>query len=185
MGTTRKPSRRELIRSAARLAPLSSDVARLRRLLELEQLADRLYSLALQSGTLSPAAMTLCLELRSQERSHARALAPFSGRALPEPPGTRLQVERSLARAHLDPRLGERRSERAWFILLERLEHVLEGAYYEALAHLTSPGAATLAAQILASEAQHQTLLFRLRHPDDITLAVSVPLVHGSAPPPM
>lgn len=184
MGTGRKTSRRAAIRSAGRAVLPNADAARLRHLLELEQLAEQLYVRALESGRLSPRAEALCRGLRSEERSHAQALGPLSGQPGPEPPLTLRQIEHALTRAHLDPNLQARRTERAWFTLLERLEHVLEGAYYEALAHLTGAGPATLAAQILASEAQHQTLLFRLRHPDDIMLAVSEPIVHGSAPPP-
>jgi hypothetical protein len=65
--------------------------------------------------------------------------------------------------------------------LLERLEGALEGAYYKALKHLSEPAQATLAARILASEAQHSTLLFSFRNPQNVQLAVAVGLVKGSA----
>jgi hypothetical protein len=170
------------------LAPVgSADTRELVKLLELERLAVAVYGLAQRSGQLSPGTAQLVSELRVQEQVHARELAGTLGAAarLARPSGGTIhELQDGLARHGIHAELAALRDERRWFTVLEQLERALEGAYYKALGRLRSATAATLAARILASEAQHQTLLFRARHPADISLAVSTPVVYGSAPPP-
>jgi hypothetical protein len=182
-------TRRELLRVLPG-APGVGDTARLASLLELEQVAVALYRMAHRSGQLSPGAAELVRELAFQEGEHAQELSSAVGRPahtvrLPSQSAPSIeQLEATLARVKVGVDLRALDGEREWFTLLEQLEGALEGAYYEALGELVSPAAATLAARILASEAQHQTLLFRQRHPGEVSLAVSRGLVFGNAPPP-
>jgi hypothetical protein len=170
------------------LGPGSADARELLKLLELERLAAAVYGLAHGSGQLSPGAAGLTAALHGQELIHGRALASALGRAAPAAPSGPApslgRLQRGLARYRIHAELAARHDERGWFTVLEELESALAGAYYEALGRLADPDAATLAARILASEAQHQTLLFRARHSGDISLAVSTPVVYGDAPPP-
>jgi hypothetical protein len=165
--STRRPSERELLTG----------------LIGLEQLAVAIYGLVLASGTASPAETALLLDLQSQESVHAGALA-HQLRVAPglAPAGAEL-IQAALIRAGITSKLSKMRTARDWFRLLETLESTLEGAYHAALADLTRPEVAALAASILASEAQHLTLLFRQRHPLDVYSAVPSGLVQGTAPP--
>lgn len=182
-------TRRQLLRSLPG-DPALGDAGRLASLLALEQVAVDLYRMAHRSTHLAAGSARLVREIVIQEEQHVLALAGALGRPahtvrLQAPSqATPAQLEAALAQVKVHVDLAAIHSERAWFTLLEQLESALEGAYYEALARLSSATAATLAARILASEAQHQTLLFRARHPRDINLAVSTGLVFGNAPPP-
>lgn len=181
-------TRRELLAGTAS-AGTAADARRLAALMELEHVAADVYGLAARSGALSPSAHRLASALRTQEHDHAAALlaalgSPVAPRGLPAPAGqSPAQLQTALGRVHVTVQFDRLRSERDWFTLLENMEAALEGAYYEALAQLSTAAAGTLAARILASEAQHQTLLFRLRHPRDIPLAVGAGLIVGNAPP--
>jgi hypothetical protein len=151
-------------------------------LLAAEQVAAEVYRRAAAAQVMSPAARSLADRLGAQERSHAASLARLSGMG-PARVGTMSDsaVETGLRSLHISAKLGALDSEKRWFTLLENLESGLEGAYYKAIRHLTRPDLATLAAQILASEAQHSVLLFRFRNPMDIKLDVAVGLVKGNA----
>lgn len=151
-------------------------------LLDAELLAVKVYELASASTQIAPDGRALASRLGEQERAHAAALARALRLLDPgHPPDSTSAAEAGLAAHGITVTFGSLRSERQWFTLLERLESALEGAYYTALGHLSDPGHATLAARILASEAQHSTLLFSFRNPQNVELAVAVGLVHGSA----
>ena len=167
--------------TAGATAPIEDDSARLMSLLELEVLAQAVYAAAEHAPDLPPAAHRLANALRSQEQSHASSLAAEIGAVPPPIPHQAGAIEAALAKLGITVRLAALHGERAWFTLLDDLEKVLEAAYYTALGDLTTVSAATLAAQILANEAQHATVLFRFRHPRDITLAVFEGLITGPA----
>lgn len=180
-GTDRPRSRRELVADVFRTRA-TDERRQLLKLLDIEFLAAEVYFLASESDQVSAAGRALARRLEEQERSHAAALAKLIGlpeASRPEPPVHAVQAELS---AHgINVSFGSLRSERQWFTLLERLEGALEGAYFKALGHLKEPAHAMLAARILASEAQHSTILFSFRNPQNVQLAVAVGLVKGSA----
>ena len=181
-GTPEKSlTRRELAARAAARPPTEPQL--LTGLLALEQLAVAVYDLVLASGTASPAERALLATLRGQESAHAVAVGRLLGVPPPSPPAGAGPIQAGLTRAGITSQLSAMRTAHDWFTLLETLESTLEGAYYAALADLTRPRTVALAAAILASEAQHSTLLFHERHPLDVDLAVAFGLVHGTAPP--
>jgi rubrerythrin len=199
----RAPTRRELIRGAvggipavllagesvALAAGAESETARLTALLALEQLAVALYARALSSTVLTPAARSLFGEIHTQELAHAAALEAeldlLSPTALKPPrrPRTAAEIDAELAAAGIDAELAHQRDQLDWLRVLEHLENALEGAYYKALLRLEAGDAASLAARILANEAQHNALLTEVRHPGKVALAVPVALVEGDARP--
>lgn len=181
----RPRSRRELITGARKGALSAAEGQVVLKLLGLERVAARVYAEAGGSPDISPAGRSLAGRIGAQEHAHAAALAALLGKPAPAP--TALSVpatEAALARHGLKVTFGSLRSERDWFTLLERLENHLEGAYYESLRHLSGGANATLAARILACEAQHATLLLSFRNPSDIALDVALSFVTGNAPKP-
>ncbi len=64
--------------------------------------------------------------------------------------------------------------------LLLGAETMAEGAYFSALSKLEDPALVALAAEIMASEAQHWTLLRALRNPANLAATVPVAFVTGS-----
>jgi hypothetical protein len=175
-------TRRELVTQAATTRP-PSERELLTGLIALEQLAVAVYELVLTADVVSPVEMVLLLDLQSQESAHAGALARVLGLAVRRAPAGVEPLQAALIQAGITLKLSKMRTARDWFGLLETLESTLEGAYYAALADLTRPEVAALAASILASEAQHLTLLFRQRHPLDVYAGAPSGLVHGTAPP--
>ena len=178
----KRHSRREVVTSILRVSTTLDERRVLAELLELERGARHVYSLASASPHIAPPGTALAGKLGSQEAAHAQGLAQVLGQtAAAGQPVSDRQAEATLAEHGLTVTLGELQSEHAWFTLLERLESVLEGAYYRALARLMHAPVITLAATILASEAQHSTLLFTYRNPQDIGLDVARGLVTGTA----
>ncbi len=178
--TTR--SRRELVSDLLDALSPAQERRLLLELLNAELTAVQLYALAATAGPVSPAGQELARRLGAQERAHAAALARLAEQPAPvEPAPSPAAAEKALAGHGITVTLSALRSERQWFTLLEDLERVLEGVYFKALGRLASPSQASLAARIMASEAQHSTLLFSFRNPQDIQLDVAVGQVKGRA----
>jgi hypothetical protein len=175
-------SRRELVSDVLRALSPAQERRLLLDLMNGEVLALQLYALAATAGPVSAAGQELARRLGSQERAHADALARLAEQPAPvEPPLSPATVAKSLAGHGITVTFSALHSERQWFTLLEEMERVLEGAYFQALGRLTSPPHATLAARIMASEAQHSTLLFSFRNPQDIQLDVAEGQIKGRA----
>lgn len=148
-----------------------------------ELLAAFVYQRLLDSGIFSPRGDRLAQRLLDAEHAHARAIATELGRlgGTPPPPFTNVtEAERVLSAHQVPERLGELKSEHDAIILLARIEWMLEGAYYGAIQKLTSPRLLRLSAQVMASEAQHGTMLSELLHPGDVNKAVPSPAVTGT-----
>ncbi len=179
-------SRRQLLADLVRAA--AGERRRLLELLASERLAVAVYGRAVAAAAVTPGGRLLAGRIETQERAHALALARLLDKSGPRrlstrrstPLSTRATVD-ALAGLGIAVRFSALRSERDWFRLLEQLEGALVGACYKALRDLSDPASATLVARIMASEAQHSTLLFSFRHPQDIDLDVAVGLVTGSA----
>ncbi len=177
------PVRRQIAAGFAAPPPGAGDAAQLRRLLAYEELAIAVGGLALTSGMLLPATAELVRSLQRQETAHARALSALPGVTPPAPLQGRAEVQVALSAIGIKLALEPPLDERHWMTLLAELETRLEGVYYHALGLLGESGPASLAASILASEAQHSVALALWRYPGDIGLTVGSALVQGAPPP--
>jgi hypothetical protein len=175
-------SRRALLARAAAVRRGPTDAQLLGELLEFEQLELAVDELALRSGALSPPTAALVRRIAAHERAHASALAAWPGVVAPAALG-HADLGAAMKARGIAVDLGRARTDRQWLAVLEVVDTAVEGAYYAAIGLLRAPAAASLAATILASEAQHRALLSRQRYPHTIVFAVPSGLVHGMAPP--
>lgn len=140
----------------------ASDGARLARVLDVEQLMLYVYGQVLAGPRLTAAQRASLAPLRRYEATHVavlrRAVAAH-GAAAPPPPGSPAQANRRLARRDVAGRLDQLRDDRDAVNLLLATERVTVGVYYEALIDLTQPATIALAAQLMASDAEHESIL--------------------------
>jgi hypothetical protein len=117
--------------------------------------------------------------LRGHARAHVAALRAAGARGgAVLSPGPAL--DRALARARITGRPGQLRGERDALNLLLDVERIAIGAAYVALGVVTDPAASLLLAQLMASGAQHETLLHEALHPGDVTGAIRYGIVQGT-----
>jgi Ferritin-like domain len=166
--------------AAARAAIVDAD--RLRRLVSVELLLLYCYEQILAGPLLRPRARRLLSPLVGHEEAHVRALsarlAALGGRA-PSPPRSVRVADHDLARRGVGGRLGQLTGGRDALFLLLAVEQVVVGAYFVALTKLGDPRLITLAAQIMASDAQHEALIGEAIHPGDAQKDVPSGLVQG------
>ncbi len=204
MPAGRRPTRRELLAaggaglasgslmatapaSAAALAkvalpPRIVDADRLKRLLSVELLILYCYDHVLSTSLLKPRARRLLLPLRGHEQAHVKALSTrlsALGGSPPQPPSSLEQANRDLARRRIGGRLGRLQGDRDALYLLLALEQVVIGAYFVALTKLEDPHLMRLAAEIMASDAQHEALVGEALYPGQTGYAVPYGLVQG------
>jgi hypothetical protein len=161
-----------------------SDQDLLSGLLRTEALVATVYAHVLDSGRLSPPAHRLARRVLVQEHAHAAALRTelkLLGGVPPAPATTPAQVEAELARHRVTVALTDLSNEKSALRLLTQTESVAEGAYFAALSKFADARLLALAAEILASEAQHFTLLAQFLHPHDAgyNQVVPDPFVQG------
>ena len=176
-------SRRELLGGAA-LAAAATVVASpdafaagssarddrlLKMLLGVERRVSEAYRRVLSSGVLSVVVASEITGFLDQERQHIGALElelSLRNSSPPPPaptePGRQLETQADA----LDVLLGA--------------ETMAQGAYFGAMSKFAEPGLVTLAAEILASEAQHWTLLRAIQSPANLAAAAPAPYVTGS-----
>lgn len=173
-------TRRELLGRPA--AAVSNDTARLQRLLSIELLLLYTYEHVLASPVLERSVARALAPVRVHEQTHVlslrRHLAARGGQA-PSPPRTDAVANRHLAHRRVSGRIGQLRGQKDALNLLLALERVTVGAYFVALIKLRDPALITLAAQIMASDAQHEAIIGLQMNPGDIPSAVPYPLVQG------
>lgn len=155
-----------------------SDPDLLTGLLGVEALVATVYERVLASGRLSPRAHRLARRVLAQEHAHAGALttqlALFGG----TPPSPHLAagaLEAELGRHKITIKVDALGSEKDALKLLTQVETVAEGAYFAAMSKFSHPRLLTLGAEILASEAQHFTLVAQILHPRDLGFTKTVP----------
>lgn len=162
--------------------PPESEPERLARLVRVELLLLFSYQQILASSLLNPRAERTLRLLRAQEEAHIHALgvrlAALGGVAPPPPTGVE-QADRDLARRRVSGRLGQLRGARDALRLLLAVERVTVGAYFVALTKLEDPALITLAAEIMANDAQHEAMLGELLYPGNAQQAVPYGLVQG------
>jgi hypothetical protein len=160
------------------LARLEGDGASIAKLLAVERLLMFSYRRVLASGAIRGAAARLGRTALAHEIEHERALLRASGASAPPAPSL-ASAEQAVAALHVSASLTRLRTEHDCLRLLVDLEEVAEGAYYDAMSKLGSPELLVLAAEIMASEAQHAAALGELLHRGDVTRAVPDAFVQG------
>lgn len=167
--------------AAAATAQTPTDADVLHRLLGVEQLIAYAYGQVLAGGVLSRRVAGVLTPFLAHEHQHLGALgADLSRRGgrLPPVPTSVAVADSALAKFHVT-RLSDVHSERDAIQLLIGAEAVITGAYYVAISKLTDPAVVTTAAQAMANEAQHATVLRHLLHPHTITKVVPRAFVEG------
>ncbi len=163
---------------AATAPSAPTDQELLAGLLKVEQLIAAVYGRVLAGGRLTPRARRLARTVLRQEHAHAATLAAelaVFGGAPPAPPAGPAQLDAQLARHHISISVTGLETEKQALQLLTQVESVAEGAYFGAMSKLSEPRLQTLAAEILASEAQHFTLVAEILHPRDAGFSRTVP----------
>ncbi len=168
--------------AATAAARAESDATLLHRLLSVELLLLFAYTNVLGSSVLTPQAKRALTPLRAHEEAHVNALGTrlaALGKPAPEPPAGVAAADRYLARRRVRGRLGQLQGSRDAVHLVLDLERVTVGAYFVALTKLDDPRLITLAAQIMAGDAQHEAMLGELLYSSSAEKAVPYGLVQG------
>lgn len=150
--------------------------------LEAELLVEYAYAHVLRSRLLAVSPARVAAGLLAHERAHVsllRAWLSKLGGTQPPAPEDDHGADRRLAACNVSGSLAQLRSEHDALRLLIEVEAVAVGAYYRGIATLVDPALVRSAAEMLASEAQHATLLSELLHPGDVSRAVPGPFVTG------
>lgn len=150
--------------------------------MSVEQLVLFAYDHVAASSILPPSARPAIAQMRGHEQAHVDALrgqltARHAGG--PSPPPSISVANRYLGHRNVGGRLGHLRGPKDALFLLLSLERVAVGAYFVALREMRDPGLIALAAQIMASDAQHEAIVSELLNPGDIPAAVPYGLVQG------
>lgn len=184
-GLAAAPSVRALLSAApvAAATGVETDPGLLYELLGVELLVEFVYRRAVHSGLLSARSEHVAAKLLGHERAHAAALSrelERRGGGRPTAPASTTVADQALADHHVAQSLDGLASEHDWIGLLLEVEAVVQGAYYDALSELNDVRLLRIGAEILASEAQHATVLSRLLDADDVSKAVPSAFVQGS-----
>jgi hypothetical protein len=169
-------TRRELLR------PGAADTVRLQRLMSVEQLMLYVYDHVVATSILPPGPRRTMAQLQAHEQAHVGALGDRlrarGARRPPSPPGLAV-ANHYLARRDVRGRLGQLQGPQDALRLLLALERVVVGAYFVALREMRDPDLIVLAAQIMASDAQHEAVDSEQLNFGDIPSAVPYGLVQG------
>lgn len=170
----RAGTRRELIARGLGFGRHGGDVGALRALARAEQVLVATYEQLLGSTVLSSARGVLASELLAHERAHLNALTAQLKRLGGTVP------RRPAALGHSGAAGLFAGDERVVVRTLVTLERAALAVYYAELGKLRDPGAAQLATEIMACEAQHATALRELLYPGRPGRAVPSPFVFGN-----
>lgn len=163
-------------------AQAESDADALRALSAVELLGVFMYERAIQSRVLSAGTEHLTRKLLGHEQAHARALElelGAHGLLPPANPAGPSEADRALSRLHVSGSLTGVPTEHNWLELLLGYEAAAGAAYYEAASKLSDPALLRIAAESMACEAQHATLLSQALNRGDVTKAVPDAFVEG------
>ncbi len=173
--------------SAFSIAPASAaapqgDPELVAGLLSVELLSISVVDHVLAGGHLPPRAERLARRILRHEQTHAAQIRQERGpvgSGTPPAPRTAAETDAQLAAHHTDRRLGDVHDERGALDLLLAMESIAEGALYDAMSKLAAPALQTLAARLLACEAQHEAALGALREPKDADQSTPYAFVEG------
>jgi hypothetical protein len=164
-------------------AQAQTDAELVTTLLSTEMLAVFVYSHILHAGLLTGDDERLARHLLGQERAHVRAMSAASDRLGASPPPPLLDItdaDKLLAASGIPISLTQLHSTDDALRLLVHVEVVLQRSYYVALGTLDDTELQHTAAQILAAEAQHSTVLIEALFPGDVDKAVPESFVEGN-----
>jgi large exoprotein involved in heme utilization and adhesion len=150
--------------------------------LSLELVVVLAYRRVLDSGLLTAHAAHVVAPLLAQEHEHVKFLQATLrrlGKASPPPPTSIAYAQSQLTARNGWGSFTSLHSEKDCLGLLSGAESVAQGAYYEALGTLSHPALLRAAGQMLAAEAQHETVIEDLLHPGDVKKAVPWAFVEG------
>jgi hypothetical protein len=156
---------------AASADPPVTDASLLSAALQYERLAIRAYDHVLTLSLFTDPERRLLCQLRGHDTAHVSELERellALGDPLPPPPTADSQVDRALSAHRMSGQLDSVRTREAAIYLLLDIVALCEGAYYTAVGQLNDVPAAGRAAQALACEGQHSTLLSALLPKADI-----------------
>jgi hypothetical protein len=173
---TSQPTRRALFAGA--VAARSTTGSVVANAIDLEQLAAFSCETVIASGLLRHRARSLVQRVRSDELAHQRALQRFTRQPAPGPLNAQ-SADQGLSRHGIHRDLRHLRTEHDCIALLLDLESVAEGTYFDAISRLADGRLLVLAAEIMASEAQHFAALTEVLHPGDVSRAAPDPFVKG------
>jgi hypothetical protein len=172
-----------LLRPARALAAPVGDVAVLLFALRAEQVIVAAYERALASGVISAQAQPVLTLFLGQEHDHVGALSVSVARlggAVPAPPADLATFEAELRALNIKRSPAKLHTERQWVSFLVRIETVLATVYHFAIDQLADDKLIQTAAQMMANEGQHATLLRELVNPGNVKLAVPRAFVGGA-----
>jgi hypothetical protein len=164
----------------SKLPPKVRDGRILQRLLKAESLLQYGYGHALASGYLKHDAQALARQQLAHEQAHVAALEMhlgalnLSASALKEKGNPDHSV---FDAAHALFKAAQHEKEELQVVV--QIENVAQASYFAAVDGFHDPELVRLAAEILACEAQHWTMLVDLLHKGDATRAVPHPAVRG------
>jgi ferritin-like protein len=161
----------------AKRPPKVQDGIEIQKLLADEALLMYGYEHALGTGLLNHDARELCLLQLAHEEAHVAAL--HSALDVRLPPIDHGQPDRSLRQA-VDDLFNLAQHEREVLQVIVQIENVAQSGYFRAASLFHDPKLVRLAAEVLACEGQHWTMLVDLLHRGDATQAVPHPTVRGS-----
>lgn len=164
-------------------AQAQAEVEALSAMLEAELLVAFAYGRILRSGVLSVFSTPVATTLLAHERTHVALLRGWVDKlgGVQPPPITGVgEADAALTADHVSRRLSEMASESDALRLLIAVERVSVGAYYHGFSTLAEPTLVRRAAEMLASDAQHATVLSGLLHPGDVAKAVPDAFVQGA-----
>jgi hypothetical protein len=167
--------------AAAGAAEAGGDAKALTAALKFERLSVLAYE-HIRTLPVVSAHVALLTELLDQEREHVRVLEAelkALGRPLPRVPRRLSQVNDALSDHGLSGDLTNVTTLKDAVKLLVNVAALCEGAYYTAAGNLTATGPLVRAAQALASEGQHATLLSGLIDKGQIKQSVPAWYVAG------
>ena len=163
--------------------PPQTDAELVATLLSAELLAVFVYGHILHTGLLTGDDQRLAHHLLGQERAHVRAMSAALlrlGGTPPPPLVTITDADKLLAASNIQTGLTQLHSADDALRLLVHVEVALQRAYYVALGSLDDTELQHTAAQVLAAEAQHSTVLIESLFPGDVDKAVPESFVEGN-----
>jgi hypothetical protein len=196
--TAGRPTRRELLLSGAAgglLLPAAvasaattadaqpfSVTDRLARLIRLELLLVFCYRHVLASSILTARARRTLAPFVAHEEAHASVLEQrlrARGGAVPAGPTGVAEANHDLAHRKIGGRLGQLKGDPDALRLLLTLEQVTVGAYFVALTKLQDAELITLVCQIMANDAQHESVIGLLMPKSTLGSGAPYGLVQG------
>jgi hypothetical protein len=169
--------------AAGDVAPMN-DAQALSDALEVERLIVLAYRRVLASGALETDIERAIAPYLGHEIEHVNTVAAQLRAIGVNAPTAPLEVSSGaalLSKQNIPGSLTDLHSQKDCLRLLVDLESLAEGAYFNALKVLSTSALQTLAAQIMACEAQHWTAVSGLRNPGAYVKAVPWPFVTGSS----